>query len=329
VAVAVFLVGAVVSLLASWLLVQRIERVGEWLGLSDGLVGLIAALAADGPEITSSVTALLDHEQSVGAGVVLGSNLFNLAALLGLAAVVAGVIHMHRRVVVFAGTISVVTAVLCLLAVTGRLPVGAALAGVLLALGVYAAALALDVRGLARLRLPASWCSWLCMAVGEEDVEVRAALPPAGGWTDVLVAGVCLVAVVIASVAMERSATALGARWHVADIVVGGIVLAAVTSLPNAVAAVYLARRGRGQAVLSTAINSNAINVAFGLLLPGVILGLGPVTGTSTLVATWYVALTVASLALIWLDGALRRPTGWAIIAAYAAFVFNLLAVTG
>ncbi|MHB1818741.1 MAG: ABC transporter permease [Streptosporangiaceae bacterium] len=38
--------------------------------------------------------------------------------------------------------------------------------------------------------------------------------------------------------------------------------LAAVTSLPNAVAAVYLARRGRGAATLSTALNSNTLNAA-------------------------------------------------------------------
>jgi Ca2+/Na+ antiporter len=40
---------------------------------------------------------------------------------------------------------------------------------------------------------------------------------------------------------MEVSATALGHKYAVADIVVGGLVLAVVTSLPNAVIAVYLA----------------------------------------------------------------------------------------
>ena len=68
---------------------------------------------------------------------------------------------------------------------------------------------------------------------------------------------------------MEQAATALGRRYQVADIVTGGLVLAVVTSLPNAVTAVYLAVRGRGAAVLSTALNSNAINVMAGLLRPG------------------------------------------------------------
>ncbi len=327
VAVPVFLVAAVVSLVTSWMLVQRIERLGERFGMSEALLGLVAAVAADSPEITSSVSAVLGGQRSVGAGVVLGSNLFNLAALLGLAAVVAGVIRLHRRVVAFAGTVSVVVAVLCLLAVAGAIPVGAALGGVLVVLALYGAALTLDVAGLARLRLPARWCSWICLAVAEEDEEARASMPPPGSAVDGLAGAGCLVAVVLASVAMERAATALGARWSVPGIVTGALVLAAVTSLPNAVAAVYLARRGRGMAVLSTALNSNAINVAFGLLVPGVLLGLGPVTASGTLVASWYLALTVASLALIWAGSSLRRPGGSAIIVAYGAFVVSLLAV--
>ena len=49
------------------------------------------------------ITALVHHQATVGAGVVLGSNVFNLAALLGLGAVVAGNISLHRKVVVFSG----------------------------------------------------------------------------------------------------------------------------------------------------------------------------------------------------------------------------------
>ena len=99
-----FVAGVAVSLGASWLLVVRLERIGERAGLSEAWLGLVAALAADAPEITSAVTALARGQASVGAGVVVGSNVFNLAALLGLSAVVAGRIAFHRRVVLLAGS---------------------------------------------------------------------------------------------------------------------------------------------------------------------------------------------------------------------------------
>ena len=98
VAVSAFLAGTVVSLITSIVLVARLERVGERLRLSEALLGIVAALAADAPEVTAAVTAVVHHEQRVGAGVILGSNVFNLAALLGLAAIVAGRIGLHRKV---------------------------------------------------------------------------------------------------------------------------------------------------------------------------------------------------------------------------------------
>ncbi|MBV8220457.1 MAG: hypothetical protein JO325_18480, partial [Solirubrobacterales bacterium] len=103
--IVVFSVGALVSLGSSWVLVTRLERVGARLGLSEALLGVLAALAADAPEITTAVAAIAGHQSQIGAGVVLGSNVFNLAALLGLAAMLAGRIVLHRRVVVLEGVV--------------------------------------------------------------------------------------------------------------------------------------------------------------------------------------------------------------------------------
>jgi len=263
----------VASLAASWLLVTRLERLGERAGFSEAWLGLVAALAADAPEITSSVVALSRGQASVGAGVVIGSNVFNLAALLGLAAVVAGSIGFHRRVVVLSG-------------------------------------------------VPGVWLA----AVREEETELAEAIRPRPGtWRDAVAALAALIAVVGASTVMEIAATAVGRRYAVADIVTGGLVLAVVTSLPNAVSAVYLARRGRGAAVLSTALNSNAINVVGGLLIPASLAGLGPGSGQDTLVAAWYAGLTVFALALAYRGRGVGRAAGTAIIAGYLAFVTALI----
>jgi Ca2+/Na+ antiporter len=64
--IAAFVLGAGVSLATSWVLVSRLERVGERLGLSEALLGMVAALAADAPEVTASVTALVHHQRACG-----------------------------------------------------------------------------------------------------------------------------------------------------------------------------------------------------------------------------------------------------------------------
>jgi cation:H+ antiporter len=326
-AVPVFLAGALVSLCVSWLLVSRLERVGERLGFSEGLLGVIAALAADAPEITSAVTALAHHEQRVGAGVTLGSGVFNLAALLGLGAVLAGRVGLHRKVIVLGGAVAVWIGATGLAAVLGLVSPLVGLVMALVALVPYIVVLGRGRRGLGRLPLPRGWIAWLASAVAEEESELAVAIrPPRGRARDVAVASGALVIVVAASAAMERAASVLGRRYGVSEIVVGGIVLAGVTSLPNAVAGNYLASRGRGAAVLSTSLNSNNLNVAAGLLLPAALLGLGRPSGETTLVAAWYLGLTVFVLAFAYADRGLRRGAGLLIIGAYGVFLATLLA---
>ena len=197
-------------------------------------------------------------------------------------------------------------------------------------LGPYVAVLGMRRDRVEALPLPARWTRWLVAAVHEEEDELAEAVRPRRGtWRDAVAAAGALLAVVTASTVMEVAATAAGHRYGVADIVTGGLVLAVVTSLPNAVAAVYLARRGRGAAVLSIALNSNAINVVAGLLIPATIAGLGPPSGQGTLVAAWYAGMTVLALALAYRGHGLGRAAGAVIIAGYLAFVAALLIAVG
>ncbi len=322
-----FVLAATISLFASWLLVASLERVGARIGLSELALGMLAALAADAPEITAAVTALARNDTRVGAGVVLGSNVFNLAALIGLSGVIAGQITLHRRVIELAGAIALWISAAALAVVTGALTPLAGLLIVLAAFAPYVAILGAKHEHLARLRLPAAWRAWLLAAVREEEMELEVAIHPRRGHIrDAAIAAGTVTVVVGASIAMEHSATDLGARNGVASIVVGALVLAAVTSLPNAVAATYLARRGRGAAVLSTSLNSNALNILVGLLIPTAFLGIGGPSSETTFVAGSALAMTALALGLSYVNSGLRRAAGIVLIAAYAAFAAVLVA---
>jgi len=319
--VGIFALSAAVSLVASVLLVSRLERVGERLGLSEALLGLLAALAADGPEITASVTAIAGGRTTVGIGVTLGSNVFNLAALLGLSALIAGRVSFHRRSIFLEGGVGLWIALLSLAVVAGVI---GPWVGLLLALVVFVPYLVYSAERpavRARLHLPGRWSDWLARALAEEEAELADAIHPARGdrWDAGVALAACVV-VIAASVVMEETATTLGAQAGVSAIVVGGLVLAGVTSLPNAVAAIYLARRARGAATLSEAFNSNAINAIVGLMLPGAVLGLTRPSGDGLFVALSYVTLTVASAALALPGRGLDRRAGSLIIVGYLVF---------
>jgi cation:H+ antiporter len=316
-----FLFGTLISLGASWLLVTRLERVGDRFGVSEALLGAMAALAADAPEITSSISAISQHQFGIGVGVVVGSNVFNIAALLGLGAVVAGAIPLHRRVVALAGVVAlwiagatVVTTTRTITPLEGVVLVGVVLVGYVILTG-------LPERALLWLRIPRRWAGWLSGAIVDEAIELNFGVLPRGSSFDGVVALGSLAVVVGASVAMERGAATLGHHFHVADAVIGGVVLAAVTSLPNAVAGVYLAKRGRASAALSTALNSNNFNVFAGLLIPGALLGLAEPSGVGTFTALSFLVLTALVVVVAYVSGTLKRRIGWTIIALYGLFV--------
>jgi len=319
--VAIFAFSAAVSLGASVLLVSRLERVGERLGVSEALLGLLAALAADGPEITSSVTAIAGGHPTVGIGVTLGSNVFNLAALLGLSAVIAGSIRFRRAAVLLEGAVGLWLALLSLGVVAGLVAPAVGLIAALLVFVPYVAYSAEHPATRERLRLPGRWSAWLARAFAEEEAELFVTIrPQRGDGRDAGVALIAVLVVIAASVAMEEAATTFGSAAGLSPLVVGGLVLAGVTSLPNAVAAIYLTRRGRGTATLSEAFNSNALNVVIGLLLPGTLLGLVAPSGDATFVAESFLALTAGAIALALRGRGLDRRAGLIIIVCYLVF---------
>jgi Ca2+/Na+ antiporter len=204
-------------------------------------------------------------------------------------------------------------------------------AGLVLALIVFVPYLAISAEHPAarlRLRLPARWSEWLARAVAEEEADLAVAIRPRrGNGLDATVALGAVLVVIAASAVMERQATSLGATAGISPIVIGGLILAAVTSLPNLVAAVYLSSRGRGAATLSEAFNSNVFNIIVGLLLPGTILGLASAAESGLFVAVAYSALTVVVVAMAYRSRGLGRRAGSTIILGYLAFVIGLALV--
>jgi cation:H+ antiporter len=317
----VFVLASASSLSASVVLARTLERLGERLELTEAMLGLVAALATDAPEITSAATALVQRQHAVGVGVVAGSNLYNLAALLGLGAVVAGRIALHRKVVLLEGALALWVAAVTFAALIGWLGPRAGLALVLVVLAGYVVLSAMHPARREQLPLPGSWRAWLASAVDQQELELLAAVRPRkGGPRDAAVAVVMLVLVVGASVVMERAASAAGALYSVPGIVIGGIVLAAVTSIPDTVTAIHLATRGRGSAALSVALNSNTLNVVVGLFLPAVATGLAGSSGIELFVAACYAGLTLGLLALAFAQRGLDRRAGGLIIALYLVF---------
>ncbi len=83
------LAGILVLLLSSRLLVWGAVDIAIYLGISDLVIGLtIVALGTSLPELAASIASALKNEHDIAIGNVIGSNMFNLLAVLGIPGVI-------------------------------------------------------------------------------------------------------------------------------------------------------------------------------------------------------------------------------------------------
>jgi cation:H+ antiporter len=304
----------VVTVAASVVLARELDRIGERLGFSEALLGMVTALGADAPEIASAVAAVVAGHEDTGVGVVVGSNVFNLAALLGVSALIAGRVRIHRHGLLLNGGVAILVAIVGALVAMDLLSGGVGLILAVIVLTPYVVVSALHESARSRLPVP------LREAVAEEQRDARRDefSPPATKF-DALAVVPALAAVVGGAYGMVVAAQSLGDRYDVSDIVLGALVLAALTSIPNLIAAVRLARHGRGAACVSEALNSNNANILVGLCVPALILGFDSASGLGTFAALWMAGMTVVAVALGF-GGGLTRREGGAIVVLYVVF---------
>lgn len=84
-----FLIGLTVLLVSSRMLVWGAVSIAHMLGISDVVIGLtIVALGTSLPELAASIMSIVKGEHDLAIGNVVGSNMFNLLAVLGMPGII-------------------------------------------------------------------------------------------------------------------------------------------------------------------------------------------------------------------------------------------------
>jgi cation:H+ antiporter len=318
----IFAAWLALNIIASIVLLQELDRIGARLRLSEGLLGLLAALGANAPEISASVAAMRAHEQDIGLGVVLGASIFNLAALLGLSAVVSGIVRISRPGLILNGVVAIAVALIGLAIVLQWIGAALALVVLICILAPYVTLFSVRSSFWKRGDDPPSPVGRFILAAvthAQEDARHDQSARH-GSWLDALSILPALVSIVLSSTGMVHLASAMGERWHVSHDVIGTLVLAVLATIPNVITAVRLALHHRGSAVVSESLNSNSLNVLAGICLPVLALSIGSPSAMNVMAAWWLLAMTVLAVVLTAIGGGLRRWEGAILIAIYIVF---------
>jgi cation:H+ antiporter len=282
------------------LLVDSVVRLARRVGLSELTIGLtVVAAGTSTPELVVTADAALKGLGDIAVGNVVGSNIYNLAFVLGVVSLLR-VVPIERSLVHRDGVALVVSTLLGAYAVSDGLVTrldGAVLVGLFV---VYTAFLLRGGTDASQSADPTVDPPGVATAVTER-VEFR------GRDAVLLVAG--LAVVLVSGDLMVGAASGLARGAGISEWVIGGTIVAAGTSTPEFAVSLVAMRRGRLGVSVGNVVGSNVFNLL-------VIMGVGALvrplslSGSIGLSLGWLLAVSVAMVAALWTGRRLSRPEG-------------------
>ncbi|BBM69931.1 calcium/sodium antiporter [Rhodothermus marinus] len=276
------------------------------LGLTPLVVGLtVVAFGTSSPELGVSLQAALKGSPDLAVGNVVGSNIANLALILGVAAAIRP-IRIQLQLVRF----DVPVAIGCTLLLLWMLHdhrIGRAEGAVLF--------------GLLILYLLASfWIARRTNQTVELDVPAR---PSRSVWLDLLFTVGGLALLLTGANLFVEAAVALARALEVSEAVIGLSVVAVGTSLPELATTIVAAIRQESDLAVGNVVGSNIFNI---LAILGLTALVHPIQsdGLRNLDLAVMTGVTMLILPLFWSRFRMMRWEGGLLLIIYAAYLYTL-----
>lgn len=278
--------------------------VAEWLRVPKLLVATtLAAFATSSPEFTVSLMAALSGKPEIGLGDALGSNVVNIALILGLALMfgpIRGENGSLRRDFILSLAIPLLTLVLAADGNLSRFEGG-------LLLMIFLGWLMTSVRQALAARV-------LTPPTIEPPQAMKALAFSIGGLLALIGAGRFFVS------GASGIAVALGVEAYV----IGATVVAIGTSLPELVTTILARIRGHDDVGVGTLLGSNLFN---GLCIVGTAATIHPIQASFAEIAVSIIFGTVSVMLMMPRHGVISRTRGFWLLAAYVFFILATYAL--
>lgn len=299
--------GLVLLLVGGEVIVRGASSLGRRLGLTPLVVGLtVVAFGTSAPELAVSILAIRRGSADLAVGNVVGSNIANILLVLGVAAMIGGLVVASRVVRADIPVMIAASLLFVLLGADGELNL---IDGLIL---------------LAALVIIVTWTVRASRAetAGMEPDDLVLSLPMA-------LSGVALgVAILVIAARMVVSgASDVAADLGVPDLVIGLTVVALGTSAPEVATTAVAVLRGERDLAVGNAVGSNIFNVLMVLGASAVIADDGVAVSSDALRVDVpiMIATAVACLPIMARGHDLRRWEGGVFLFFYAAYLTFLV----
>ncbi|WP_336023076.1 calcium/sodium antiporter [Halobellus salinisoli] len=293
------------SILGLWigarLLVDAVVRLARQFGLSDLVIGLtIVAMGTSTPELAVSVDAALKGAGDLAVANVLGSNIYNLAFILGVISLLKMIpiekSLVHRDGIALLASTLIGGIAIFDLQIT-RLE-GALLVGVLVVYTVY---LLRSNRSSSTVTTTQPFGDGGVASSVTERVSFR------GRDSVLLLGGLALV--LVSGDFMVVAAAELARGVGISEWVIGGTIVAAGTSTPEFAVSLVAIQRGSLGVSVGNVVGSNIFNITGILGLAALVRPL-EVSGLALETVAWLAGISLLIVAALWTGRALSRLEG-------------------
>jgi cation:H+ antiporter len=252
------LIGFVVLVWAADRFILGASAIARNLGVSPLIIGLtIVGFGTSAPEMFISGLSAVEGYPALGIGNALGSNIANIALVLGVTAMITPLgVHSDTLKREFPVLIATMLLALGLLAdsMLNRVDGTVLLVGMVIMI-LWVVRLGLQTRHTDPIK-------------AEYSAEVPQHMPMAQAWLWLVLGLVLLLG---SSKAIVWGASAIAHSFGVSDLIIGLTIVALGTSLPELAASIMSALKGEHDIAIGNIIGSNMFNLLGVLGLPGVI----------------------------------------------------------
>ena len=309
--IAIYITGGLVMLYfgADWL-VNGAITLSLHFGLSPLIVGLtVVALGTSVPEALVSVQAAIGHQGGIAIGNVVGSNILNIAMILGLSALINPLkVNSH---IVKADVPLLVGATFMLVVLLEDFHIsrmeGAFL---LLCIAGYVVGNIMTVK----------------KTTPEENIIEGLEVKKDTGktlWRDIALLIVGIITLGFGSNFLVKGAVDLARIWGLSEALIGLTIVSIGTGTPELATALMAAYRKSADLAIGNAVGSNLFNIMFVLGLAGLV---APLDAKGINSSDLYVMLAVTILLLptVWTGRVLDRKEGFLFLAIYIGYLYYL-----
>jgi cation:H+ antiporter len=327
-ATGLLLLGLLLLAVGGELLVRAATTLAELAGVTPAVIGLtVVAIGTSIPELVVSLLAGWRGQPDLATANVVGSNIFNIAATLGITALVVP-LPVHGSAVRLEWPVMFVATLMSVLVARDG-TIDRVEGGVFLIALVLFVAYSLRV---ARRDVGAAEARQLAEHVEARDLDVRLA-PLRARRASFLVSAAILAAGITALVAGGRllvsNAVDLARLAGISERVIGLTIVAGGTGAPELATSLVAALRQRTDVAVANMVGSNIVNL-LGIL--GITALVTPLPVSAALLRSdvwWMVGTAALLLPVMRSEGRISRLEGAVLVGAYAAYLVTLLSAPG